>query len=61
MFSVLTTMTMHVLKTYLSPGKMDNNAARNYWANLGSVHLMPIMSGWTKAVWNTKFVLDFHK
>ena len=35
-------------------------AACNYWSNFGSVHRVPIMAGWTKAVWNTKFAQHLH-
>ena len=38
-----------------SNGKVDANAACNYWSNLGSVHQVPYTAGWTEAVWNTKF------
>ena len=45
-------------RLYLSPGKVGANAVCNYWSNLGSVHQVPIMGGWTEAVWNMKF--DWH-
>ena len=47
-------------RLYLSPGKVGTNAACNYWSNLGSVHQVPIMAGWTEAVWNTKFTWHFY-
>ena len=53
-------MTTHVQQLYLSPGKVGANAACSYWSNRGSVHHVPIMAGWTKAVWNTKFAWHFY-
>ena len=47
-------------RLYLSPGKVGTNAACNYWSNLGSVHQVPITTGWTEAVWNTKFTRHFY-
>ena len=46
-------------RLYHSPGKVGANAACNYWSNLGSAHQVPIMTGWTQAVWNTKFTPYF--
>ena len=37
-----------------------HNSGCNYWSNLGSVHQVPIMAGWTEAVWTTKFALHFY-
>ena len=37
---------------YLSPGKVAPMQHANYWSNL--VHQIPITTGWTWAVWNTK-------
>ena len=50
-------------RLYLSPGiagKVSANAACNYWSSLGCVCQVPIMAGWTKAVWNTKFAWHFY-
>ena len=43
---------------FTSPGS-GRTAACNYWSNLGSVYQVPIMAGWTEAVWNTKFARHF--
>ena len=42
------------------PGKVDANATSNYWPNLGSVHQVPIMAGWTTPAWNMKFAKYFY-
>ena len=44
---------------FTSPGS-GRTTAGNYWSNLGSVHQVPIMAGWAKAVWNTKFARHFY-
>ena len=41
------------------PGS-GHTAACNYWSNLGSVHQVPIMAGWTEAVWSTLFAQHFY-
>ena len=46
---------------FTSPGS-GRAAACNYWSSLRSrcVHQVPIMTGWTEAVWNTKFAWHFY-
>ena len=46
---------------FTSPGSGQRHSSYwYYWSNLGSVHKVHIMAGWTKVVWNTKFTWQIY-